>query len=515
VEQTGHFRLIWANKRWLLLFAAIAAIVVYLISSSSEDKYQAQGLGQIVSTSQAAGEVLSEEQLLSISNIYQELADTAVVREIAHNDPAVQGRTDEFDESVEVKPEERVGLLGFYATTPDPEASADFANAYAKAFSDYLDRLQVEQRTEALQPIQQRIDEIEEELTEVPPDDPRQAGLQVELQALQDRGATETATPGDQMRVVERAVPPSSPSSPKPKRDAFIAFIVCLVLGAAAIYLRDLLFDRYRSAEEASRDLGLPLLGEIPKGRGTPALEAFRSLRTAMMFSLEQSVRADAINGAGEAPDAGASMLVTGAESGCGKSYITANLSRTLAGEGRNVVIVDADLRRPTQHEIFAVPLSPGLSDILVREQSPDVSQLTSTISNLPPGSAGQLGELRILPAGEHTGDSVEWLSSGRMDAVVRELREANDAVVFDSPPTLVVVDPVVLARYADGVLFVVDSRHTRRRDARRSVEALRAIGAPLIGFAFNRSEVRQTRYDAYRPRELRRQPWQPKETRV
>jgi Mrp family chromosome partitioning ATPase len=98
---------------------------------------------------------------------------------------------------------------------------------------------------------------------------------------------------------------------------------------------------------------------------------------------------------------------------------------------------------------------------------------------------------------------------------VVDDLRTAEDAIVFDSPPTLVVVDPVVLARYADGVLFVVDSRRTRRRDARRSVEALRAMGAPLLGFAFNRSESRQTRYDSYRPRQLRRQAWRPKETKV
>lgn len=512
MERTGNLRLIWASKRWLLLFAVSAAVVVFLVSSQSSEKYEAKALGQIVSTSQAAGEILSEEQLLSISNIYTQLADTDAVREIAREDPDVKGRGPEFDDSVMVEPEERVGLLAFIATTGDPAEAAVFSNTYAEAFTTYLERLQVEQRTETLKPIQERIAEITDELAQVSPGDPAATGLEVELQALQDRSASETASPGDTMRVVERAVPPDSPASPKPRRDAILAFIAALVLGASAIYLRDLLFDRYRSAEEAARDLGLPLLGEIPKGRGNPALEAFRSLRTAMMLALEQSVRAEA-NGSGQ-PTGGASMLITGAESGCGKSYIAANISRTLAGEGRRVVTVDADLRRPTQHEIFAVPLSPGLSDILVREQAPHVAELTVSVS-LPPGSAGTLGELRVLPAGEHTGDSVEWLSSERMESVVGELRDANEAVVFDSPPTLVVVDPVVLARYADGVLFVIDSRRTRRRDARRSVEALRAIGAPLLGFAFNRSEARQTRYDSYRPRELRRQPWQPKETRV
>ena len=508
MNRTGNLRLIWSSKWWLLLFAVAAAVVVFLISGTREDKYEGRALGQIVSTSQASGEILSEEQLLSISSIYKELADTSSVFEIAEEDPKVKGHEKEFEDSIDVEPEEKVGLMLFSALTNDPTRSADFANAYANAFTTYLEELQVEQRTETLRPIQARIKEINEELATT--GGTEAAGLQVELQALQDRSATETATPGDSMRVVEQAVPPSDPATPKPKRDALIAFIIALVLGGCAVFLRDLFFDRYGSAEEASRDLGLPLLGEIPKGRGTPALEAFRSLRTAMMLALEQTVRAKY-----EAPEsAGSSVLITGAESGCGKSYIAANFSRTLAGEGRQVVTVDADLRRPTQHEIFGVPLSPGLSDILVREQSPHVSELTVSVP-LPPGSAGAHGELRILPAGEHTGDSVEWLSSSRMDSLVEELRRANDTVVFDSPPTLIVVDPVVLARYADGVLFVVDSRRTRRRDARRAVEALRAIGAPILGFAFNRSESRQSRYDAYRPRELRRQPWRPKETQV
>jgi non-specific protein-tyrosine kinase len=101
------------------------------------------------------------------------------------------------------------------------------------------------------------------------------------------------------------------------------------------------------------------------------------------------------------------------------------------------------------------------------------------------------------------------------MAEATEELRREADAIVFDSPPTGIVVDPVVLARYADGVLFVVDLRRTRRRDARRAVEALRAMGAPLLGFVFNRSESRLTQYDSYRPRELRRHAWQQKDTKV
>jgi len=513
VERTGYFRLIWASKGWLALFAVAAALVVFAISSSEADQYESKALGQIVSTSQAEGEILTEEQLLSLSNLNEELAKTSAVLDLAREDPAVKGNEAEFTSSVSVHPEARVGVLSFVALTGDPELSADFANAYANAFSRYLDEVQVSQRKDSLQPLQERINEVNRELQETPTGDPDFAGLQVELQALQDQVAAESANAGDTMRVVEPAVAHDSPVSPTPKRDALLALIGALVLGIGSIYLRDLFFDRYRSAEEAARDLGLPLLGEIPKGRANPALESFRTLRTAMMLSLEQAVRAKA-NGSGLAPGDGVVVLITGAQSGCGKSYVAANLSRTLAGEGRQVVGVDADLRRPTLHEIFNVPLSPGLSDILVSDEDRVATELTASAGPLPAGSDAE-GALRVLPAGAHAESAVERLSSEKMQLVVDQLRAENDALVFDSPPTMVVVDPAVLARYTDGVLFVVDSRRTRRRDARRAVEALRAMGAPLLGFAFNRSQSRQTRYDSYRPRQLRRQEWQPKGTRV
>lgn len=513
MEFSGYLRLIWASKRWLALFAVVAAVVVYAFSASREDQYESTALGQIVSTSQASGEILSEEQLLSLSNVYHELANTRTVLDLAHEDPAVKGREGEFDSSVEVSPESRVGVLSFSATTGDPTESAEFANAYAKAFSAYLGGLQVDQLKETLEPIQQRINEVESELAELATGDLQRASLQVELQALQEQIASQTSNPGDALRIVERAAANTNPVSPKPKRDAVLALIAALILGAGAIYLRDLFFDRYGSAQDAARDLGLQLLGEIPKGRNNePALEAFRSLRTAMVFALERSGNYQSNGGGGGGAGA---VLITGAESGCGKSYVSANISRTLATEGRRVTAVDGDLRRPTLHEIFRTSLSPGLSDLLVEDPAPAPESVAVNV-RLTQSALGVSGELQVVPAGAHAEDAVESLSSARMKEIVKFLRSDNDMVVFDSPPTLVVVDPVVLARYADGVVFVIDSRHTRRRDARRAIEALRATGAPLLGFAFNRSNAKQTRYDAYRPAAPQRQPaGRARETRV
>jgi Mrp family chromosome partitioning ATPase len=166
------------------------------------------------------------------------------------------------------------------------------------------------------------------------------------------------------------------------------------------------------------------------------------------------------------------------------------------------VTAVDGDLRRPTLHQVFNKPLSPGLSDLLVVENAPHPADVVVKVGLAADGGRTG-GELMLMPAGAHAEDSVESLSSDKMKSVVQYLRSENDVVVFDTPPTLVVVDPIVLARYADGVVFVIDSRRTRRRDARRAVEALRAIGAPILGFAYNRSNSKQTRYDAYRPRDM------------
>lgn len=499
MEPNPQLRLIWAAKKWLALFAVAAAVVVYLVSSSKTDEYESNALGQIVSTSQAEGAVLSEEELLSLSNVYDELATTQTVLDIAHNDSAIQGQTEEFDESVDVSPESRIGVLSFKARTDNPERSAEFANAYARAFAAYLGGLQIEQLKKSLEPLQEQVNSLEAELLELPSTDPDRAGLEVELQALQEQIASQTSNPGDSLRIVEQAAPDSTAVAPTPRRDAVLAFIISLLLGATAVYLRDLFFDRYGSAQDAARDLDLQLLGEIPRVRRDTPLEAFRSLRTAITFALDRA-DARALNAPTEG---GRTILVTGPESGCGKSYVSSNVARTLATEGRRVIAVDADLRRPTLHDIFKTKLSPGLSDLLVGENEPEPEDVMDDVRVA--GGKAEGGDLRLLPAGDHTDEAVESLSSRRMSKVVRTLQNDAEVVLFDSPPALAVVDPVVLSRYADGVVFVIDSRHTRRREARRAIEALRATGAPLLGFAFNRSATKQSTYEAYRPHDPRR----------
>jgi len=481
MERAQQLRILWAYKWWLAAFAIAAALVAYVVSDGRDPVYESEALGQIISSRQAQGELLSEEELLSLSNVYVTLASTDTVLDIAHQDEAVAGQEEEFDDSVSVEPQQRVGVLSFRGEAGDAETAAAWANAYAEAFSQYTDTLEDDQRDVVLDRIQARIDAITAELAEqgVPPDDPSVAGLNAELAALQQRAADETAAPGDTLRVIERAVAADDPISPQPLRDAVLALLAALILGIAAAYLREALVDRYSSPEEASADLSLPILGEIPRATpDVPVLEAFRRLRTAVMVGLERT---------GGQKESGRTVLVTGAEPGSGKSFVTANLARSLAAEGWSVTSVDGDLRRPTLHQHFDVARQPGLGDLLAGDGLEHHAERLAFVV-APPAEGHSGGELRVLTAGTYIEDSVERLSSRRMAAIVEGLQARNDFVVFDSPPALAVVDPVVLARYSDGVIMVIDSRKTKRRDARRAVQTMRAIGTPVLGMVYNRS---------------------------
>ncbi len=159
---------------------------------------------------------------------------------------------------------------------------------------------------------------------------------------------------------------------------------------------------------------------------------------------------------------------------------------------------MDGDLRRPTLHDQFDVPREPGLGDLLRSgglDKDPNRTAFQVSSSASEPGGRG---ELRALTSGPFIEDSVERFSSSRMAEIVELLKEHNDFVVIDSPPALAVVDPVVLARYSDGVVIVIDSRKTKRRDARRAVQTMRAIGTPVLGMVYNRSEAPVGGYYSY-----------------
>ncbi len=187
----------------------------------------------------------------------------------------------------------------------------------------------------------------------------------------------------------------------------------------------------------------------------SPAAEAYQSLRTNIEFSgLETALH---------------SLLVTGADTDTDKSNALANLAVVMAQAGDRVVVVDGDLRRPRQHEIFGVANSRGLTDWLKENGTPALVE-----TGIP--------NLRLLPSGPLPPNPVALLSTNRLAELLTQLSANADYVLVDAPPVLAVTDAALWASKVDGVLLAVHAGRTRREHAQRAKSVLEKVQARIVG---------------------------------
>ncbi|HAL60946.1 MAG TPA: capsular biosynthesis protein [Chloroflexi bacterium] len=207
----------------------------------------------------------------------------------------------------------------------------------------------------------------------------------------------------------------------------------------------------------------------------SPISEAYRTLRTNLEFSsLDKPLR---------------TMVVTSAGPEEGKSTTLANLAVTLAQAEKKVILVDCDLRRPSQHEIFEVENGVGLTTMVVDEEA---------FKN-PPLQETPVPNLKLLPSGPLPPNPSELLGSRRMEEIIATLRERADLVLFDAPPIIAVTDAAVLASKVDGVLLVINAGTTKRDHAQRAKALLEKVNARLVGAVLNnvRMDISLHRYYA------------------
>ncbi|MCW3063422.1 MAG: capsular exopolysaccharide biosynthesis protein, partial [Solirubrobacterales bacterium] len=475
-----QWRAVWAYRWSLLVFVVAAAAATYLVSKSASPRYEAQALVQIVPGAQTQGNLLTNDQSQSIANAYLETAKTTLVYALAAKQLHVPESTVASD--TDVQTQQNVLILQVFGDRGDAADAARFANAYAAAFSRYVANLQAGNTQARVAPLQSEIKALTQQRGALAATDPQRSIITAQLNADIQQVTAAKAASVDIARVLQPATAPGSPTSPKPTRNAVLALIAALILGIAVVVAYTWISDRYRSAEEAAADVGLPILGEIP--RAAPAdqasIEAFRRLRTAVLFGLGEPAGGRR-NGGG-----GATVLVAADERGVGKTHTTVNLGRSLASEGWRVVVVDGDLRRPTVHEQFGLRSRPGLAELLTDRTVHLVGMAAQDVA-LPPATNAGAGELKAVVGGTPVHDSTERLSSRYMADVVEDLERDYDFVLIDSAPLALVVDAVVLSRYSRGVVVVVDARRSKRRDVRRAVAALRAADSPILGLVFNR----------------------------
>ena len=189
----------------------------------------------------------------------------------------------------------------------------------------------------------------------------------------------------------------------------------------------------------------------------SPAAEAFRTLRTNLMFSsVEKPLH---------------TLLVTSAVAGEGKSLALANLAVTFAQAGQKTILVDGDMRQPQQHDIWGLQ-NRGLTNMMLDD---------ATLANPPLLNSG-VDNLSILPAGDEAPNPADLLSSKRMNEIIGVLKARANYVLFDSPPVLAATDAVLLGIKLDGVLLVLRSGRTRRDSVIRAREALEQVNAHVVG---------------------------------
>lgn len=194
------------------------------------------------------------------------------------------------------------------------------------------------------------------------------------------------------------------------------------------------------------------------------ASEAYRMIRTNLFYAhIDQP------------PEV---VVVSSPGSGEGKSVTCANLGVTLAQAGKSVLIVDCDLRDPSQHQLFGMSSSPGLVDLL------------AGVKNLQGSWQTPVERLRVIPAGHIPMNPSEILGSRRFAEFLAKARQEYDYVLLDTPPVCAVSDSAILAKQGDGVLLVVDYKKTNKRPSRRAIRILEGVGAKVIGTVVNKARV-------------------------
>lgn len=445
----------------LLVVPGVAAF----IESNREPLYEAEARVLLSRQNLAASLTgATDPTLYDAARYVQTQAEVAEAPEVAERTleaAGVENRSvEELMSAATISVEPNVDLLKFEVQDTDPQVAGALANEYATQFTLYRAELDTLAISRARREVQQSIQALGGRSSEQTPllqsllDKEQQL---ITMETLQTSNTFVVRNAGDAAQV-----------RPKTMLAVVLGVIFGLTLGLMLVAAAEAIDTRVRSPEELTARLGLPLLGRIPTPRrrlrrgdvvamlthsSTSEAEAFRILRTNVDFmKIDREVR---------------SIMVTSALEGEGKSTTVANLAAAYARVGRDVTLVDLDLRQPSLARLLRSPERPGITDVVLGyarlEQATVSVPLPEQKSNggVPSGDPG--GALRFIPAGTLPPDAGEFIASDALRIVLETLQESTDLLLIDAPPALPVGDAMALSANTDAMIVVSRLRFLSR----------------------------------------------------
>ena len=481
------------RRKWIvilsvLLGTAIAVAMTYLSTpqyvASTTVRVATVGGGSVTN---ARPDITYTERLI---NTYSRIITSNSVRQELKEE---LGLTTTPNISVQAIP--GTELIRLIAEAPDPDDARDIANGaanilieqnrafYSGGAGQTLQEILAQQLEQAQEELDQARADYDQALGAVPQNE---AAIAAAGQTLEVRERTygslltqheaarlEEAVRANAITIVESATSPNSPAKPRPAVNLLLGVAAGLFVGIALALLRENLDTTLYTTEQIESATEMETVGQIPAAKEElaiarvadghyPQMESFRRLRTNIL--------------------AGSSgkevVLLTSAKRGEGKSTVSANLAVTIAQSGREVVVVDCDLRLPAVHKLFDMTNKRGLTDILVGDQSLNKVVQDSTFPRV-----------RVITSGPLPPNPTELLGSQRMLDLVEQLKSLYDFIILDTPALLSVADAAVLAPMADNVILVVAQSQTKRGDVQTVVRQLSNMRVKAMEVVVNRVE--------------------------
>lgn len=504
------------GRRWWWVLVAcplLAAGAAFFVSSMLTPIYQANVM-LLINQSGVPGfinydDILAAQQR---TQTYSRLVTTRPVLEETIRRLNLTLSPEELLQKVEVSSVSETQLFTVAVLDPSPKQAATIANTIGQVFIEQARDQNIATTGPSRDELQKDIDaakqQIDALITQIvnlksQPNavtaavQAQIAGLETQLSQYQStyNDLLETqrqidlanAQTNSQIRVAEPAVEPTQSVKPRIVVNTALSGALGLLIAFGLVALAGYLDDTVKASSDIRRLTGKAALGSIPllestrgvESLGAPnslAAERYRSLRTALQFAtLGQPIR---------------SLVMTSPRPGDGKTTTIANLGAVLAQAGQQVILVDADLRKPQLHTCFSsVDNRAGLTNLLLAEPGSDTEDALLQTGGIP--------GLRVLTTGPLPPNPADVLNLPRMREILTWLEGAADIVLIDAPP-MAVSDPLTIAGLVDGILLVMENGRTRSGELTRVIQELKRTSTPLIGAVLNRVDAKGDESYAY-----------------